>query len=66
MQAQRCPSADIEMWSLGRQTGNETIYLKKGMQRNESLCDYQNRRADYVSAVLDKLINWDFALQNAG
>jgi Fe-Mn family superoxide dismutase len=27
--------------------------------------DYQNRRADYVSAVLDKLINWDFALQNA-
>ena len=28
--------------------------------------DYQNRRADYVSAVLDKLINWEFALQNAG
>ncbi len=28
--------------------------------------DYQNRRADYVDAVLDKLINWEFALQNAG
>jgi Fe-Mn family superoxide dismutase len=28
--------------------------------------DYQNRRADYVSAVLDKLINWEFALRNAG
>ena len=28
--------------------------------------DYQNRRADYVSALLDKLINWEFALQNAG
>ena len=27
--------------------------------------DYQNRRADYVTAVLDKLINWEFALQNA-
>jgi len=27
--------------------------------------DYQNRRADYVSAVLDKVINWEFALQNA-
>lgn len=26
--------------------------------------DYQNRRADYVSAVLDKLINWDFAAKN--
>jgi Fe-Mn family superoxide dismutase len=28
--------------------------------------DYQNKRADYVTAVLDKLINWDFALQNMG
>ena len=28
--------------------------------------DYQNRRADYANAVLDKLINWEFALQNAG
>jgi Fe-Mn family superoxide dismutase len=27
--------------------------------------DYQNRRADYVAAVLDKLINWEFALENA-
>jgi superoxide dismutase, Fe-Mn family len=26
--------------------------------------DYQNRRADHVNAVLDKLINWEFALQN--
>jgi Fe-Mn family superoxide dismutase len=28
--------------------------------------DYQNRRADYVNAFLDKLINWEFAMQNAG
>lgn len=28
--------------------------------------DYQNRRGDYVNAVLDKLINWEFALQNLG
>lgn len=27
--------------------------------------DYQNRRADYVNAVLERLINWEFALQNA-
>ena len=26
--------------------------------------DYQNRRADYVNALLDKLINWEFAFQN--
>lgn len=26
--------------------------------------DYQNRRADYVTAVLDKLLNWQFAAEN--
>ncbi|MFZ5569833.1 MAG: superoxide dismutase [Thermodesulfobacteriota bacterium] len=26
--------------------------------------DYQNRRADYVAAVIDKLINWNFAAEN--
>jgi superoxide dismutase, Fe-Mn family len=26
--------------------------------------DYQNRRADYVKAVLDKLVNWGFAADN--
>ena len=26
--------------------------------------DYQNLRADYVKAVLEKLINWDFAMAN--
>jgi Fe-Mn family superoxide dismutase len=28
--------------------------------------DYQNRRADYVNAVIDKLANWEFAAQNLG
>ncbi|HET9670033.1 MAG TPA: superoxide dismutase [Casimicrobiaceae bacterium] len=26
--------------------------------------DYQNRRPDYANAVIDKLLNWDFATQN--
>ncbi len=26
--------------------------------------DYQNKRADYVAAVLDKLLNWEFASRN--
>ena len=26
--------------------------------------DYQNRRGDYVKALLDSLMNWDFAAQN--
>jgi Fe-Mn family superoxide dismutase len=28
--------------------------------------DYQNRRADYIKAVLDTLVNWDFAHENLG
>jgi superoxide dismutase, Fe-Mn family len=28
--------------------------------------DYQNRRADHVNAVLDSLINWEFAAENLG
>ncbi len=27
--------------------------------------DYQNRRAEYVNAVLERLINWDFATENS-
>ncbi len=28
--------------------------------------DYQNRRADYVAAVIDKLLDWEFANANLG
>ena len=28
--------------------------------------DYQNRRADDVAAVIDKLRNWEFAEKNLG
>jgi superoxide dismutase, Fe-Mn family len=27
--------------------------------------DYQNKRVDHVNAVIDKLLNWEFAAQNA-
>jgi superoxide dismutase, Fe-Mn family len=27
--------------------------------------DYQNRRTDYVNAVLGKLINWEFSIKSA-
>ena len=27
---------------------------------------YQNRRADFVNALIDKLLNWDFAAKNLG
>ena len=54
-------------------TANADVPLTSGMKplltidvwEHAYYLDYQNRRADYVSAVLDKLINWEFALQNA-
>jgi Fe-Mn family superoxide dismutase len=55
-------------------TGNADSPLSKGMKplltidvwEHAYYLDYQNRRADYVNAVLEKLINWEFALQNIG
>jgi len=55
-------------------TANADVPLRTGMKpllaidvwEHAYYLDYQNRRADYVSAVLDKLINWEFALQNSG
>ncbi len=55
-------------------TGNADMPLPTGMKpiltidvwEHAYYLDYQNRRADYASAVLDKLINWNFAAENLG
>jgi superoxide dismutase, Fe-Mn family len=54
-------------------TTNADTPLTKGMKplltidvwEHAYYLDYQNRRVDYANAVLDKLINWEFVLQNA-
>jgi superoxide dismutase, Fe-Mn family len=53
-------------------TGNAVMPMATGMKplltidvwEHAYYLDYQNRRVDYVNAVLDKLINWDFAAKN--
>jgi Fe-Mn family superoxide dismutase len=53
-------------------TGNADNPMTQGMKplltidvwEHAYYLDYQNRRADYVNAVIEKLINWEFAAEN--
>jgi superoxide dismutase, Fe-Mn family len=53
-------------------TGNAELPLTKGQTplltidvwEHAYYLDYQNKRVDYVNAVIDKLLNWEFAAEN--
>jgi Fe-Mn family superoxide dismutase len=55
-------------------TGNAEVPFVKGLKplltidvwEHAYYLDFQNRRADYVNALIDQLINWEFALRNLG
>ncbi len=46
-------------------TMNLTPLLTIDVWEHAYYLDYQNRRAAYVDAVIDKLLNWEFAAANA-
>jgi Fe-Mn family superoxide dismutase len=45
-------------------TSGQTALLTIDVWEHAYYLDYQNRRADFVSAVIDRLLNWDFANAN--
>ena len=61
---------ELRVINTGNSDGPLTKHLKPlltiDVWEHAYYLDYQNRSADHVHAVLDRLINWEFAAQNLG